>query len=195
MTLSRADLSELAGKYAEMLRLRQADAAAPDPRAAMARLATEFPGVLRELDDFPLDVIEARRAALERVDRTAATNEAGRAATLAQVEPWMVACATFHHFARGALSAKRWLDGKKVVDAATAAAFVEAANALPFPRDALIWAGDLASLANPPRGRLSQLVFERVGHAMGISAKEVRVLVFGPSRRERRARAEGPLAP
>ena len=177
MTLSGSDLMELLAKYAEMLRLRGADAPGADPmKAAMARLATEFPGALRELDDFSLDVLEARHAAVARA-----------CASPNAVQPWMLACSAFHHFARGALSAKRWLGGKKDVDEATATAFAAAAAALPFPGDALSWKDDLGALAAPPRGRISDVIFERTGRAIGVSPADVRVLVFGPSRRERRA--------
>ncbi len=181
MTLSRDDLTELAGKYAVMLRLRRTGEG--DPRAEMAQLATEFPGALRELDDFPLDVLEARRAALASLADGAREHQGAP-------EPWMVACITFHRLARGALSAKRWLahevDRKRMPDEATRADFVEAATTLPFASDALAWEDDLASLARPPRGRISEVVFERVGKVMGISAQEARWLVFGLNRRERR---------
>ncbi|WP_394850474.1 hypothetical protein LZC95_23830 [Pendulispora brunnea] len=177
MTLSRADLTELAAKYAEMLRLRRADgtSASPGPmKAAMARLATEFPGVLRELDDFPLELIESRHAALER------------AAHADEVEPWMTACVAFHRLTRGALSAKRWLGGRKHVDAVTTSTFANAAGELAFPEDALAWKDDLQAIAHPPRGRISQLVLQRVASTLGISTGEVRVLIFGPSRRSPR---------
>ncbi|HWL87648.1 MAG TPA: hypothetical protein VNO21_17710, partial [Polyangiaceae bacterium] len=96
-----------------------------------------------------------------------------------------VACVSFHRFARGALSVKRWLRGKKNIDEATRAEFVGTVARLPFAEDAALWKNDLRALANPPRGRISQLVFEHVGRAMGVSALEVRLLVFGPNRRER----------
>lgn len=187
MTLSRADLTELTAKYAEMLRLRRADgtsASSGPMKAAMARLATEFPGALRELDDFPLELIESRHAALERA--TGSRNGPASGAGADDVEPWMTACVAFHRFTRGALSAKRWLGGRKDVDPAMAATFAEAAQGLAFPEDALAWRDDLGAIAHPPRGRISQLVLQRVASTLGVSTHEVRVLIFGPSRRSPR---------
>ncbi|WP_394839760.1 hypothetical protein LVJ94_23005 [Pendulispora rubella] len=177
VTLSRTDLTELTAKYAEMLRLRRADGTSTSSgamKAAMARLATEFPGALRELDDFPLELLESRHAALER------------AAHADGVEPWMSACVAFHRLARGALSAKRWLGGRKDVDETTASDFANAAGELAFSEDALAWKNELAAIAHPPRGRISQLVLQRVASALGVSTGEARTLIFGPSRRSPR---------
>src|SRR5262249_15962314 len=60
----------LRDKYREIKRLRDEDAAGknPDPRSEMAALARRFPGALRELDELPMDQIEARLHALERLN-------------------------------------------------------------------------------------------------------------------------------
>jgi hypothetical protein len=172
-----AQIEELWLKYVEMLRLRLDDASpAPgDPRVAMADLARRFPGSLREIDELPLGVIRARIEALEaaRADPTKA-------------EPWMAALAMFHALTRGALSVKRWLGGRKAIDEDCARAFALEAPSLPHADDVLRWCNDLARLASPPRGRVTDLVYERIAADLGLDDAAARVLTFGLPRRERR---------
>jgi hypothetical protein len=140
----------------------------------MAELAARFPGALREIDDLPMEVIEQRIAEL------AAAIHGTR-----EVESWMRVSARFHALARGALCAKRWLGGRKRVDAATERAFAAEAGSLAFPDEARAWAGELAALASPPRGRVTDAVFARVGRELHLPARAARRLVFGVPRRER----------
>jgi hypothetical protein len=176
---TRDTLEQLRDKYREMLAMRlehdsgQEDEAAA--RARMAALARRFPGALREIDDLELGVIRDRIARLDAALR-------GECA----IEPWMDAIALFHALARGALRAKTWLAGRRTVDAATANAYERYAADLAMAGDALAWAGDLASVATPPRGRVMDLVFARVAASLGTSEPEARRLVFGPSRRPAR---------
>jgi hypothetical protein len=174
----REALEELRAKYAEMLAMRLEHASgAEDPAAVrrrMGTLAARFPGALREIDDLELEEIQRRIAALDDV--------------LAERRPadaWMEAVALFHALARGALVAKRWLAGRKRVDARTEAAFAESLSELPFGRDAGAWGGELARVASPPGGRLTALVFVRLARVLGVSEREARRLVFAarPSRR------------
>ena len=66
------DLRALRDKYEQMLCLRQLHARAkqdpefvePDPRSAMAALARDYPGALREIDELPIEDIERRIAEL-----------------------------------------------------------------------------------------------------------------------------------
>jgi len=179
-TVGRDVLADLNRKYEEMLRMRLHDAEHPggDPRREMAALAARFPGALRELDEAPLDVIRTRIDALRRcLDSDAPP------------EPWMHAAALYHSLARGALLAKRWLAGRKVVDDALVDAFILAFDGTPQGADGMAWAADLALVAAPPRGRLNDLVFERVAAEMGLPVREARRLVLGPPRRERPPRA------
>jgi hypothetical protein len=136
--------------------------------ARMAQLARRYPGALREIDELELREIRARIEALEATAR----GEAER-------EEWMLAVGLFHALMRGALCAKRWLAGRKVIDAATEQAFAAALRGLAFPDDARAWQGELARLAAPPGGRVSNLVFERLAHQMGTTQTEARRLVFG----------------
>ena len=100
----------------------------------------------------------------------------------------MEAVGLFHSLARGALRAKRWLAGRKTVDAVTILEYEnEVALATPVVADGLAWTSDLARIAHPPRGRIMDLVFARVARTMGTTEREARRLVFGPPRRGRLA--------
>jgi hypothetical protein len=169
---SRDDLDALRLKYEEMLRMRleHERGEETDPRRAMTALADRFPGSLREIDELSISEIQSRIDALAL---------ASRDATMVQL--WMRATARFHALLRGALCAKRWLSKGKAL-----AAFETDAEAFRYAADAREWANDLAHLAHPPRGRITELVFERLARELRITAKEARHLVFGLSRRERR---------
>lgn len=171
--LTRVRLHDLRTKYEEILRLRVLHGAPgePDPRRAMAKLAQEFPGALRECDELPLDELRARIDALGEA-------VAGRAAPL----PWMTASLRYHALTRGALCAKSWLAGRKSVTAETRATFAREAGALCWADDARAWEGELEAVANPPRGRVTDLVFARIASELGVPVEEARALVF-PSRR------------
>jgi hypothetical protein len=177
--VARAALEELLAKYAQMLAMRIAHAAghedAGEARTRMAELAKRFPGALREIDDLELAEIRQRIQLLEEVLHLHR-----------EVEPWMEAVALFHAMARGALCAKRWLGGRKRIDAAVEEAFALGLPRLPFPEDAGAWSGDLARIASPPRGRVTDLVFARLAESLGVSEVAARRLVFGVSRRQRR---------
>jgi hypothetical protein len=172
--VTRTDLAALREKYAEMLRLR-ADASGSDPRRAMARLASRFPGSLREIDDLPLEAIASRLSQLEACERGGAVPAR-----------WMEASHAFHALTRGALCAKRWLAGRRQVDDDVRAAFDREVSTLCWADDARAWRADLERLAAPPRGRVTELVYERMGAALEVSAEEARILVFGVPRRQRR---------
>jgi hypothetical protein len=178
--IKRAALEDLHAKYAEMLAMRVEHARGTEDvdevRGRMAALATRFPGALRELDDLELGEIRRRLVALDEV------LHGGR-----DGEPWMEAVALFHAMTRGALCAKRWLAGRKHVDARTRRAYADAVGGLPFPEDARAWVNDLARIASPPRGRVSDAVLARLALELGTSERAAKRLVFGVPRRERRA--------
>jgi len=173
----RVDLDALRGKYTTMVALRVERLPEDEMRRRMAELAQRFPGALRELDDLELGEIRRRVEALEAVLQ----------GTL-QPEPWMEAVALFHALTRGALVVKRWLGGRKRVDAALARRFVAEHAELPFAEDARSWAEELAGVASPPRGRLTDAVFARLARTLGMAERQARRLVFGVPRRERRPR-------
>ena len=170
--MTRDELAALRAKYEEMLRLRL-DTSGADPRRAMAALASQFPGALREIDDLPVDALRGR-------SRELADAEAG-----GSVAPWMEAIHLFHVLTRGALCAKKWLGGRKVVDAAARAAFEGEAGGLCWGDDARLWAAELHRLASPPRGRVTELVYEAIGTRLRMSAEDAKLLAFGVPRRQR----------
>lgn len=145
-------------------------------RARMAELATAYPGALREVDDLERVEIERRIRALDAVLERES-----------ELEPWMEAVALFHALARGALSAKRWLRGRKAVSSELVRRFVAELESLPFPEDARRWTDDLAVIASPPRGRLTEVVFARLARTLEVSEAVARRRVFGEPRRLRRA--------
>jgi hypothetical protein len=163
---------DLAEKYARILALRTTHDLArttggvePDPREAMAALAARWPGALRELDELPLHTVRERLAALARVVDDPES-----------MEPWMRAQLVFHREARAVLAAKRWLDRRRVVDAATRAAFGQAE----LDEATRAWADRLDEIAMPPRGRLLDLVWPEVARALRVTVTEARALVRGP---------------
>jgi hypothetical protein len=187
VSLSREMAEELLAKYGEMLSMRLAhDSGDEDPGAVkerMAGLAARFPGALREIDELELDEIRRRIERLEAVLRSPQHEE-----------PWMEAVGQFHLAARGALGAKRWLEGRKGVDARLEEEFLRQTATLPFSKELRGWAGDLARIASPPNGRVTDLVFARVASLIGTSVEEARRRVFGASRRLR-SRAKEELDP
>ena len=161
-----AGLAELHDKYARIRRLRDAHVRGDetDPRDELVRLARAFPASLREIDVLPLAAIDARIEALAAVMRGDAV-----------AEQWMVAQVLFHRLTRGALVAKRWLAGRRAIDAAITHAFVAAA----LGPEAEAFADDLALVARPPGGRLTSVVHGKIAAAFGITERESRRLVFG----------------
>lgn len=166
MAIPREALLDLHVKYMEMRRLRILAIESPttDPKEWMAELAARFPGALREIDELPLPEIDAKIAAL-----TEASSDA------ALVAPWMEATARFHELTRGALAVKRWLAGKKEIDATDRAEFERIARDVP---DAIAWRDDLAAIANPPRGKVTDLVFARIARELEMTTEDARRLVF-----------------
>jgi hypothetical protein len=173
--LLKADLEALRRKYVEMQRLRllhdrartDATFVEPDPGPAMAALAREFPGALREIDELPIAALAARIVALDD-----AIADASRIAI------WMRASSSFHRHARGALVVKRWLAERTDEGEARRAALERALDSLEHSDDARAWLDALAAVARPPRGRLMDLVHERVASELGLAVDEVRRAIF-----------------
>lgn len=172
--LNPAWVDDLRLKYDEILLLRLEHAEhgsdAPPPQPRLQALATRFPGALREIDRLPLSELRHRIARLAAVG-------AGQPA-----ERWMVAVALFHQLARGALCAKRWMNGEKRTGLAARIAFEAELDRLAFPREAGAWIDHLDAIAAPPGGRLTELVYARVASSLEASLAEAKELVFGERR-------------
>jgi hypothetical protein len=152
----RQDVLALCEKYRELRRLRQEHAAGETahPRAALVALSRRFPGALRELDQLPMQRIEARLSQLE--------------ATLAgAAEPprWARLQDAYHGALRVALSVKRRAAGGESVEnlARELADDPEATRRL-GPVDVAL----LRGLLSPPDGRLNRWVFARVAGREGV---------------------------
>lgn len=173
------DLRALGTKYERMMALRIARSRSrtdpsyvePDPRPAMAKLAEDFPGALRELDRLPLSVIAARLDALEAA-----------AEDLSRAEPWMLAQVTFHDVARAALFAKRWLAGRKQITEHLRSEFARVSP----PNAVNVFGANLEHVANPPRGRVMDVVLAEVAKILGIDEVEAWRLAFGETGTSRR---------
>ena len=159
-------LHELLEKYREMRELRAHDEAGtlPDPRARLRRLADRFPGALREIDERPMEEIDARIAALE-------LHLAGQAPA-----PWMLATYHFHRELRNRLRIKRWLAGRRTVDGALRERFAHEHASEP---ELLGLQGGLGEIARPPGQRLSVDALAAAARRLGVSADEAKRLVFG----------------
>jgi len=154
----RQAAGDLRAKYEEMRALRalSTSGAPHDPRARMVRLAARWPGALREIDALPRAQIDERIAVLARVQD--GTLEPPR---------WVHAMHRFHALARGVLLVKRTLGAGEQPDGGV------------WPGEAAEWEADVARIARPPRGRLMDLVYERLGRELDVPPKEAKRLVFG----------------
>ena len=167
--MNRTDLKALREKYEEMLRLRR-ETDGSDPRRRMADLASRFPGALREIDDLPLASIEARVHAL------GVAEEGGEAAA------WMEAIHLFHTLTRGALCAKKWLSRPQGDRHRCPGRFRARPIGALLGEDAGAWSNDLAQLADPPRGRVPDLGYDKMSALLDLPPDEERALVFGAAR-------------
>ena len=100
-------------------------------------------------------------------------------------EPWGPLWHGYHVLFRGALCAKRWLGGRRVVDQAVRETFAREAPGLCFGEDALAWQDELDALACPPGGRLTGLVLGRLARAHGVDEQRVGEVLFAFSKRYR----------
>jgi len=166
--ISPQDIAALLEKYEAILRLRTTPIAAP--RAAMIALAEKFPGALRELDEMPESEVNRRIAELKQMAVDAAPR-------------WAVAIALFHRETRGALCAKKWLGKRRAVTPDMVAMFEAEAGSLCFAEEANGWKSDLSKLASPPRGRVTDLVYERIAAELAVTVEEAKSLAF-PSRQK-----------
>ncbi len=153
--LSVAHAAALRGKYEEMLALRDLSVRAEtDPRPRLVKLAARFPGALRELDALAREEIVARIELLDRVER-------GEPAPR-----WVHAMHRFHALVRGVLFVKR------------SRARTNEGVADRWPDEAAEWRADVERIARPPRGRLMDLVYERLGRELELMPDEAKRLVF-----------------
>ncbi len=159
--MDRSALAALARKYRALAEARREKArtGAHTPRALMQALAREFPGALRELDVLPLAELDARAAQLEA------------AAAGAPAERWMIWTARFHALLRAALAIKARLKGDRSITPERAASLAAAAT----EREGVaVGAAFALACADPPRGRLQEVVLAAIAAESGAALAEVR---------------------
>lgn len=166
------DLHALREKYREMKRLRLEHEAGGggDPRAAMRALASRFPGALREIDELPMELIDARLASLER------------ALGGAPAEPWMIALGRYHAWMRLALALRRSCARDRSLEAGRAwragAAPAHADDVDPRELDDAM----LGAILRPPGGRLHRVVLARVGRELEVEPAAIDAYLCNPRR-------------
>ena len=166
-------VASLLSKYDTILRLRVEHEAAitrgerpPPPLPALRQLSREFPGSLAELERLPTKEIQAR------VDELRA----------GAWPMWARAWAAVHDGLLGALAAKRWLRGRRVVGSDERDALGAAVDRGEVHAAARAWIARLDAIAMPPGGRLVGLVHAEVANALGVTADAMDALLFKPSR-------------
>ncbi len=162
----------LRDKYREIKRLRDADAAGviADPRREMAALAQRFPGALRELDELPMDQIEARLFALEQLDDSAHAQA---------VPQWVRLQIGYHGCMRAVLRIKRM--AADVGDDAAALLHALSLQYEPAADEPPLASFDRAAvdaILRPDGGRLNPWVYARVAAACGVEPDDVRRALF-----------------
>ena len=78
----------------------------------------------------------------------------------------------FHRVARGALKTKRWLGKQKKITDEIKERFVKELTIADFSAD------DLHQIANPPSGRVMEVVHAKVALMTGMTTSESKRLVF-----------------
>ena len=181
-------IAVLREKYREIKRLRTADAElvarghTHDPKPEMAALARKFPGALRELDELPMAMIDARLAELDA------------ALAADRVPKWAALQVAYHGTYRFALRIKRRAARKGALDELSleraiarllAEARSDTSGEPDEPRLAAFDAQGLRAILRPAGGRLHPWVLGEVAKAQGVAVAAVSEALF---LRERPAR-------
>lgn len=161
MSLSASELHALSRKYALLGELRRRHDEQPPPE--LRPLAQEFPGALRELDALPLEEIDRRFGSVDLALRGGPTE-----ALLEWVN-------RYHALMRAALAIKRRLRGKRQVDREEAALLALATTREYGVRcDVEL----VIAVADPPGGRINEVVFLRLARTFGVSPARLRSALF-----------------
>jgi hypothetical protein len=163
---TRDELLALEAKYVQMESLRQSrERGEPIPgRMVFKSLAERFPGVLRELDTLPMDVIIFRRHAL------------GEAITRGIVAPWIPWMVAYHELMRAALWIKiRTAKQPDVTNERMTFLLRGITNEFGFGVDESF----VLDVVRPRAGRLNAVVLGRLEIIFGVPVAEIRKGLFG----------------
>lgn len=174
---ARSGLVELVEKYRLLERLRRDEPGRTRSRRdAMRAVAARFPAALREWDELPLDEVVRRRELCERLCEVAAggDEQVVRAALAEAGHAFVRYGLALHGRLREALAVKRFLGGLSSLGSSERAARLAAA-ALRFGRTR----AELEAIAEPPRGRLTELVYAEAARAEGVPVECFKATLFG----------------
>jgi hypothetical protein len=164
-------LTGLRTKYLAIRELRSAAAleSSVAPRAQLAALARAFPGALRELDQLPMDHVEARLLA---IDRALAEGD--------EPEIWMRLQVGYHGFMRAVLRIRRLSRGRplEIVDAKSELLALRYDPASDEPPPERFDLEALQMIRRPPGGRLNPWVFKEVARDHGVTPDLVQQALF-----------------
>jgi hypothetical protein len=168
---SAAAILSLLEKYREIKRLREehVHGEPADPRPRLRALAARFPGALRELDELPMEEIDARLAML-----------VGASERAEPVPAWVALQLAYHGWMRAALRIKRIARGRGA-DHAVAVLAELPQRYRPEPHDPPLASFDLAAVSailEPADGRLNPWVYARVAAFAGVEPDAVRRALF-----------------
>lgn len=177
-----ACLRALREKYVEIRALRVSSKAGDpaDPRPRMRRLARRFPGALRELDELPPEVIDARIAVLD--DALAHRSD---------VPGWVETLVAYHGWMRVALRLKREL-AHDAHNLAAAARWARAFRPGPGEPSSEALVGAVEAILHPPGGRLSRWVFGYLAAQGDRTPRELEEDAFPPSPQRHAAGCSAP---
>jgi hypothetical protein len=177
-------IAVLREKYREIKRLRTLDAEhvarghAHDPKPEMAALARRFPGALRELDELPIERIDARLAELD----AALCNQS--------VPEWAALQVAYHGTYRFALRIKRRaaragskgrlddVELERAIAELIASADVRESAELDEPLLSELDASELRAILRPAGGRLHGWVLAQVARRAAVTPEAVSRALF-----------------
>ena len=161
-----AHINLLHEKYVALSRLRQ-DGAELAPQSVLRELAQRFPGVLRQLDQLPLAVLDGRLAALT----------GARAMGVETVPEWVRPEVAYHHVLRVALRIRMWQAQNPAGDLPE---WVSEAMPVAPGEPTRAWCADrLGAILAPPGGRLNGWVLATVASYCGLEAQVLSTALFG----------------
>lgn len=157
-------------KYEELVRLREQNLSAEQAKPRLRRLGHLFPGALRELDQFPLSELRARRDGLRRC---------AERGLMVPEDPWLRWTGQYHAWLRFALRV-RAAHGPRAESGGLKGVRAARYGALGDEPEGFQCTDELVhGVLQPPGGRLSRWALERLrdqsGHPLAVLRRELAV--------------------